>query len=65
LEPPAARWESELGEFVLDWDDVLHAEDPHRAAVDFARSLVRHSCATCDWDPALAATVDGVPSPVS
>lgn len=64
LEPPAARWEPSLGEFLLDWDDVRRAEDPHRAAVTFARSAVRHSCASCDWDPVLAATVDGVPPPV-
>jgi len=65
LEPPAARWEPDLGEFVLDWDDVRRAADPHRTAVGFARSAVRHGCAVCDWDPALAATLDGVPPPVS
>ena len=65
LDPPEARWEPTLGEFVLDWDDVRRADDPHRAAVTFARSVVRHSCAACDWDPVLAATVDGVPPPVA
>jgi len=65
LEPAAARWEPELAEFLLDWDDVRVAEDPHRAAVAFARSVVRHGCAVCDWDPALAATVDSVPPPLS
>jgi hypothetical protein len=65
LEPRAARWEPSLGEFLLDWDDVRHAESPHRAALAFARSAVRHACAACHWDPALAATVDGVPPPVS
>jgi hypothetical protein len=64
LEPPAARWEASLGEFVLDWDDVRRAEDPHLAAVTFARSAVRSACAACEWDPALAATLDGVPPPV-
>jgi hypothetical protein len=65
LEPAEARWEPELGEFVLDWDDVRGAQDPHRAAATFARSVVRHSCTVCGWDPALAATVDGVPPPLS
>jgi Family of unknown function (DUF5996) len=64
LDPPEARWEPDLGEFVLDWDDVRAAADPHGAAVSFLRSVARHSCAVCDWDPALAATVDGVPPPV-
>ena len=65
LEPAVARWEPGLGEFILDWDDVRGAQDPHRAAVTFARSVVRHSCTACGWDPDLAATVDSVPPPVS
>jgi hypothetical protein len=65
LDPPQARWQPELGEFVLDWDDVRAAPDPHGAALTFARSVIRHSCRECDWDPALAASVDGVPPPVS
>ena len=65
LEPAVARWERGLGEFVLDWDDVRAAEDPHRAATAFARSVVRHSCAVSGWDPHLAATVDSIPPPVS
>ena len=65
LEPAGARWEPGLGEFVLDWDDVRAAQDPHRAATTFARSVVRSSCAVCDWDPDLAASVDSVPPPLS
>ena len=64
LEPPGARWEPDLREFVLDWDDVRRSEDPGGAATAFARSLVRHSCAVCDWDPALTASIDAVPPPV-
>jgi hypothetical protein len=64
LAPPAARWEPALGEFILDWDDVVAAPDPHRAALRFMRSAVQHSCAVCGWDPALAASVEGTPPPV-
>jgi hypothetical protein len=64
LSPAAARWEPALGEYVLDWDDVRAAPDPHQAALDFGRSAVRHSCTVCAWDPALAASVDGTPPPV-
>ena len=53
-----------LGEYLLDWDDVRVAADPHRAAVEFALSAVRHACAVCGWDPALAASAEGVPPPV-
>jgi hypothetical protein len=64
LAPAAARWEPALGEFILDWDDVIASPDPHVFALEFARSAFRHSCAVCEWDPALAATADGTPPPV-
>ena len=65
LDPPAARWDATLGEFVLDWDAVVEAEDPHATAVSFARSAVTHACAACGWDAALAASVHGTPPPVA
>jgi hypothetical protein len=65
VSPPAARWEQELGEYVLDWDDVLVAPDPHELAVEFGRSVIRHASAMGGWDPALAASADGVPPPVT
>jgi hypothetical protein len=60
-----ARWAADLGEYVLEWEDVIAAADPHRLAVDFARAVFRHACATCSWDPALAATAEGTPPPVA
>jgi hypothetical protein len=65
LEPPAARWEGELGEYVLDWDDVCTSPDPHGTALAFARSAFRHACLVCGWDGALAATAESDPPPVS
>jgi len=62
---PGARWVPELGEYILDWDEVVTAADPFRIALDFARAAARHACVACDWDPALAATLDSVPPPVS
>lgn len=64
LAPATARWEADLGEFVLDWDDVCASDDPHAAALQFARSAFRHSCAVCEWDPALAASAEGTPPPI-
>jgi hypothetical protein len=64
LEPGAARWEPELGEFVLDWEDIRTAPDPHALALEFARSAFRHSCLVCEWDPALPASAEGDPPPV-
>jgi hypothetical protein len=64
LSPTAARWDTALGEFILDWDDVCSAAKPHDDALAFARSAVRHACEVCGWDPPLAASVEGVPPPV-
>ena len=65
LSPAAARWDSELGEYLLDWDDVRQAPDPRRAALDFGLSAIRHACLVCSWDPALAASAEGVPPPIT
>jgi hypothetical protein len=64
LSPPAARWDPALGEYVLDWDEARSERDPHAAALEFARSAFRHSCAVCEWDPALPASADGTPPPI-
>jgi Family of unknown function (DUF5996) len=60
-----SRWDADLGEYVLEWDDLVTAPDPHERALDFARSAFRHACTTCAWDPALAATAEGDPPPVA
>ena len=64
LSPAAAHWDATLGEFILDWDDVREAPDPYGAALEFARSSVRHGCEACGWDSKLAASVEGVPPPL-
>ncbi|MBS1893623.1 MAG: hypothetical protein JST59_20170 [Actinobacteria bacterium] len=62
---PGSRWDGDLGEYVLEWEDVVKADDPHARALDFARSAFAHACATCGWDPALAATAESKPPPVA
>jgi hypothetical protein len=64
LDPEDAHWDGALGEYVLDWDDVRMASDPHAHALEFARSAFRHACLVCDWDEALAASAEGTPPPV-
>jgi hypothetical protein len=65
LTVPAAHWDPELKEYILNWDDVRIASDPFVTALDFGLSVVRHACAVCDWDPVLAASVEGIPPPVT
>jgi hypothetical protein len=64
LSPPAARWDGQLGEYILDWEDVCSAPDPHAAALEFARSAFAHACRSCNWNEELAATAQGHPPPV-
>jgi hypothetical protein len=65
LSPEAARWDADMGLYILEWDDARASEDPHAAAVEFARSAFRHACEVCEWDVALAASAEGTPPPVS
>ena len=64
LSPAPARWDEALGEYVLDWDDVIAADDPRAAALEFARSAFRHACLVCGWSPELAASAEGKPPPL-
>ncbi|HWF50704.1 MAG TPA: DUF5996 family protein [Solirubrobacteraceae bacterium] len=64
LSPAAARWDGELGEYILDWAEVCADPDPHTTGVTFARSAFQHACAVCGWDSALAASAEGKPPPV-
>jgi hypothetical protein len=64
LAPAAAHWSAELGEYVLDWEDIRSSPDPHSSALEFARSAFAHACAVCEWDPALTASAEGKPPPV-
>lgn len=65
LAPAGARFDQKLGEYVLDWDEVAASSDPHATALEFGHSAFRHACSVCEWDPALAASADGSPPPVS
>jgi Family of unknown function (DUF5996) len=65
VSPAAARWDTALGQYILDWDEVRSSADPHAVALEFARSVFDHACTTCDWDPALAASAAGTPPPVA
>jgi Family of unknown function (DUF5996) len=64
LAPAAARWDDRLGEYLLDWSDVIEARDPFATALEFGRSVIGHACAVCDWDPALASSAQSNPPPV-
>src|SRR5262249_7952889 len=64
VSPPQARWDANLGEYLLDWDDVVASSDPFGMALAFARSAALHACAVCGWNPSLPASLEGSPEPV-
>jgi hypothetical protein len=64
IDLPAGRWDAALGEFVLDWEDVVAADDPHATALEFCRSFAHDACRLCGWDPTLAGTITGSPPAV-
>ena len=64
IDLPVGAWDPGLGEFVLDWDDVIATDDPYETALDFCRTFARSACQLCGWDPTLAGTVDSMPPPV-
>jgi hypothetical protein len=64
VQPPAARWDGALGEYLLNWDDVRASADPHAAALAFAQSAFTFACEVCQWDGALVASAHGTPPPV-
>ncbi|HTV13024.1 MAG TPA: DUF5996 family protein [Acidimicrobiales bacterium] len=65
LLPPAAHWDPGLGEYILEWDDVIGNPEPHQASVQFGRSLIAHACMVCDWGPVLSASARGELAPLS
>ncbi|HUH80843.1 MAG TPA: DUF5996 family protein [Solirubrobacteraceae bacterium] len=63
--PEAARWDGELGEYVLDWNDIRERDDPRGLALDFGRSAFHQACVMREWAPALLASAEGSPPPVA
>ena len=51
-EPAAGRWDTTLGEFVLDYDDVRTASDPEAALLAFLDSTYAAGAVMAGWDPA-------------
>jgi hypothetical protein len=64
LSPAAGGWDENMGEFILDWDDVRTAENPRAAAVEFAHSAFRQASLAGEWSRDLLGSTEGSPPPV-
>ena len=56
LDPPAARWDSTMGEFLLDYDDLRQSKDPDGDLLLFFESTYKAGTARAGWDPSLVGT---------
>lgn len=53
IAPKAARWDVAMGEFLLDYDDVLAADDPHAVILEFANRAYAAGADLAGWDRSL------------
>ncbi|WP_417516581.1 DUF5996 family protein [Minwuia sp.] len=51
--PDGARWDSDLGEFLLPYDEVRKARNPEETLLDFLQTTYDAAARAADWDEAL------------
>lgn len=51
--PSTARWEANMGEFLLDYDDLRQSADPDGALLAFLETTYRAGAEAAGWDAAL------------
>ncbi len=61
VEPSAARFDTALGEFVLDYEDVRRAADPDAALLAFLESSYAAAADSARWDRAALECAPGEP----
>ena len=54
LQPDAAAWSEQMGEFILPYDAVRTAADPRGALLDFLETTYRAGAERAGWAPELA-----------
>jgi hypothetical protein len=53
VEPTSAFYSQEMGEFILPYEAVQHAEDPEATLMQFLKSTYKAAAVTGNWDPSL------------
>ena len=59
--PPGARYEAQLGEFILPYDAVLHSADPEKLVLDFLQATYGAAADLGKWDRAALDCAIGLP----
>jgi hypothetical protein len=53
ISPASARWDSTMGEFILDYDDLRKSKDPDGDLLAFFKSAYKAGAERAGWDPKL------------
>jgi hypothetical protein len=53
ISPASARWDSAMGEFILDYDDLRQSNDPDGDLLAFFRTAYNAGAQRAGWDPKL------------
>jgi hypothetical protein len=53
ISPASARWDSAMGEFILDYDDLRQSNDPDGDLLAFFRTAYNAGAQRVGWDPKL------------
>ena len=53
ISPPVSRWDSTMGEFLLDYDDLRKSKDPDGDLLSFFESTYKAGAERAGWDPSL------------
>lgn len=53
VSPAGSRWESAMGEFLLDYEDLRKSKDPGGDLLSFFESTYRAGAERAGWDPHL------------
>jgi hypothetical protein len=53
VSPPSSRWESAMGEFLLEYEDLRKSKDPDGDLLSFFESSYKAGAELADWDPNL------------
>jgi Family of unknown function (DUF5996) len=53
VSPSSSRWDSALGEFLFDYDDLRKSKDPDSDLLSFFESTYKAGAELAGWDPAL------------
>ncbi|MBV9146441.1 MAG: hypothetical protein JO065_11020 [Acidobacteria bacterium] len=56
INPPGARWDSGMGEFLLDYDELRKSRDPDGDLLSFFESTYKAGAERAGWDPNLIGT---------